>query len=214
MAKKLQEEFRDIIRTHHYSYLTGVTYWNWARRFILFHKKRHPRDMGVDEIRSFLSYLAVQGKVSASTQNQALSSLLFLYKKVLGIDLPFVEDVVRARRPVRVPVVLTKAEVAAVLGAMQGKYWLMAKLMYGGGLRLNECLRLRVQDIDKEMLKITVRSGKGAKNVTACPYLRQSSENSAARAKTGSGSTCFRPASMRTSITTRACVATMPIPPA
>lgn len=164
MAKKLEEEFRDVIRTHHYSYLTGVTYWSWARRFILFHKKRHPRDMGVDEIRSFLSHLAVRGKVSASTQNQALSSLLFLYKKVLGIDLPFVEDVVRARRPVRVPVVLTKAEVSVVLGAMQGKYWLMAKLMYGGGLRLNECLRLRVQDIDKEMLQITVRSGKGAKD--------------------------------------------------
>lgn len=164
MAKRLEAQFRDVIRTHHYSFLTGRTYWGWVRRFILFHNKKHPRDMGVDEIRRFLSYLAVQGKVSASTQNQALSSLLFLYKKVLEIDLPFVEDVVRAKRPVRVPVVLTQAEVASVLRAMQGKYWLMAKLMYGGGLRLNECLRLRVQDIDQDMLQITVRTGKGAKD--------------------------------------------------
>ncbi|MGI9272184.1 MAG: integron integrase [Woeseiaceae bacterium] len=164
MAKRLEEVFGDVIRTHHYSFLTGRTYWAWVCRFILFHGKRHPKDMGVEEIRAFLSFLALQGKVSASTQNQALSALLFLYKKVLEIDLPFVEDVVRARRPVRVPVVLTQSEVAAVLRSMQGKYWLMAKLMYGGGLRLNECLRLRVQDIDKNMLQITVRSGKGAKD--------------------------------------------------
>ena len=164
MAKKLRDEFRNVIRTHHYSYLTGETYWKWAKRFILFHGKRHPRDMSTPEIEAFLSYLATEGQVSASTQNQALSALLFLYKKVLDIELPWVEKVIRAKRPVRVPVVLTKAEVALVLRGMQGKYWLMAKLMYGGGLRLAECLRLRVQDIDSEFLQITVRSGKGAKD--------------------------------------------------
>lgn len=164
MTKRLRDEFRDIIRTHHYSYRTGETYWNWVKRFILFHNKRHPRDMRTDESQAFLSYLATHGKVSASTQNQALSSLLFLYKKVLNIDLPWIEDVVRAKRPVRVPVVLTRSEVAKVLRGMQGKHWLMAKLMYGGGLQLNECLRLRVQDIDKELLQITVRNGKGAKD--------------------------------------------------
>lgn len=164
MARKLMEEFQDVIRIHHYSYLTGRTYWSWVRRFILFHGKRHPREMGVPEIGAFLSHLATSGRVSASTQNQALSALLFLYKKVLDIELPFVEDVVRAKRPVRVPIVLTQAEVALVLRAMQGKYWLMAKLVYGGGLRLNEVLRLRIQDIDKEQLQITVRNGKGAKD--------------------------------------------------
>lgn len=164
MPKTLRDEFRDVIRTHHYSYRTGETYWGWVRRFILFHDKRHPRDMGVAELEAFLSYLATDGKVSASTQNQALSSILFLYKKVLKIELPFVEKVVRAKRPERVPVVLTRSEVAKVLRGMQGKYWLMAKLMYGGGLRMTECLRLRIQDIDTERLQVTVRDGKGAKD--------------------------------------------------
>jgi integron integrase len=164
MAKSLRDQFRDLIRARHYSYRTGETYWNWVRRFILFNSKRHPRELGTTEIQGFLSHLATEGKVSASTQNQALSALLFLYKQVLGIELPWVEDVVRAKRPVRVPVVLTKSEVTSILRCMQGKHWLMAKLMYGGGLRLTECLRLRVQDIDKEYLQITVRDGKGAKD--------------------------------------------------
>ena len=120
--------------------------------------------MGVEHIQRFLSHLATEGRVSASTQNQALSSLLFLYKKVLGIELPWIEDVVRAKRPTRVPVVLTRIEVAKILSSMQGKHWLLAKLMYGGGLRLSECLRLRVQDIDTELLQITIRNGKRAKD--------------------------------------------------
>jgi len=164
MAKKLKDEFSDVIRTLHYSYRTGETYWGWIHRYILFHDKRHPRDMGTEEISQFLSYLATEGKVAASTQNQALSALLFLYKRVFNVELPWVEGVIRAKNPVRVPVVLTRTEVATILGLMQNKYWLMAKLMYGSGLRLTECLRLRVQDIDFEYLQITVRTGKGAKD--------------------------------------------------
>lgn len=164
MAKKLKDEFQNTIRTLHYSYRTGLTYWNWVHRYIIFHNKRHPQEMGVEEVQKFLTYLAVEGKVSASTQNQALSALLFLYKRVLRIDIPWVEDVVRAKHRVRVPVVLTRHEVARILGRMRNKHWLMAKLMYGGGLRLTECLRLRVQDIDKEYLQITVRNGKGGKD--------------------------------------------------
>lgn len=164
MAKKIQEQVRDVIRTHHYSYRTGEVYWNWMRRFILFHNKKHPKDMGAVEIQAFLSFLATKGKVSASSQNQALSALLFLYKKVLGIDLPWMDGIVRAKRPVRVPVVMTRSEVTRVLKCMQGKYWLMASIMYGSGLRLVECLRLRVQDIDKEILQLTIRDGKGSKD--------------------------------------------------
>jgi integron integrase len=120
--------------------------------------------MGPEEIQGFLSDLATRGRVSASTQNPALSALLFLYKKVLQMDLPWLDDIVRAKRPVRVPIVLTRGEVTKVLGAMTGKHWLMASLLYGSGLRLIECLRLRVQDIDTEYLQLTVRDGKGGKD--------------------------------------------------
>ena len=164
MAKMLMAAVRNTLRTHHYSYRTEESYLKWIRRFILFNGNRHPRDMGATEIQRFLSDLAVRGKVSASTQNQALSSILFLYRKVLQIDLPWMDDIVRAKRPVRVPVVMTRDEVALVLGAMSGKYWLMASILYGSGLRLVECLRLRVQDIDFDYLQINVRDGKGSKD--------------------------------------------------
>jgi integron integrase len=164
MARKLRDEFRDVIRTHHYSYQTGQTYWDWSRRFIAFHDMRHPREMGAPEIQAFLTHHATRRRVAASTQNQALSALLFLYKKVLKIDLPLISDVVRAKRPVRVPIVLTREEVARIIRCLHGKYWLMASLLYGSGLRLTECLRLRVQDIDTEYLQLTIRDGKGAKD--------------------------------------------------
>ncbi len=164
MAKKLMAVVRGTLRTHHYSYRTEETYLKRIHRFILFNGKRHPREMGAGEIQNFLSDLAVRGNVSASTQNQALSSILFLYKKVLQIDLPWMDDIVRAKRPVRLPVVMTRNEVALVLGAMSGKHWLMASILYGSGLRLVECLRLRVQDFDLEYLQIHVRDGKGSKD--------------------------------------------------
>jgi len=158
------EEVKNAFRVYHYSYRTEESYVQWIRRFILFHGKRHPREMGADEIQRFLSDLATIGRVSASTQNQALSAILFLYKKVLKMDLPWLDDIVRAKRPHRVPVVMTRDEVAQVLAAMSGKHWLMASLLYGSGLRLVECLRLRVQDFDFEYLQLMIRDGKGAKD--------------------------------------------------
>ncbi len=158
------DEVREVFRLHHYSYRTEESYIKWIRRFILFYNKRHPREMGAEEIQGFLTDLAVRGRVSASTQNQALSALLFLYQKVLRMDLPWLDDIVRAKRPVRVPVVLTRGEVARLLDAMTGTHWLMASLLYGSGLRLSECLRLRVQDLDFEYLQLTIRDGKGAKD--------------------------------------------------
>ena len=164
MEKGLMRAVRDSLRTHHYSYRTEESYVKWIRRFILFNDKQHPREMGAAEIQAFLSDLAVRGRVSASTQNQALSAILFLYKKVLQLDLPWMDGIVRAKRPVRVPVVMSRDEVARVLAAMQGKHWLMASILYGSGLRLVECLRLRVQDIDFEYLQVNVRDGKGSKD--------------------------------------------------
>jgi integron integrase len=164
MAKMLMDEVRKSFRLHHYSYRTEETYLQWIRRYIIFHEKRHPREMGAEEIQRFLSDLATRGRVSASTQNQALSALLFMYKKVLEIDLPWLDDIVRAKRPIRVPIVLSRSEVAKVLNAMSGKHWLMASLLYGSGLRLIECLRLRVQDVDFEYLQLTIRDGKGSKD--------------------------------------------------
>ena len=164
MARMLLETARDILRLHHYSYRTEETYLKWIRRFIGFHGNRHPRDMGAPEIQAFLSSLATDGRVSASTQNQALNAILFLYRKVLKLDLPWMDDIVRAKRPLRVPTVLNQDEVARVLRAMRGRHWLMASILYGSGLRLTECLRLRVQDIDFEYLQLTVRDGKGGKD--------------------------------------------------
>jgi integron integrase len=148
----------------HYSVRTEEAYVSWIKRFILFHGKRHPMEMGKDEITRFLSALAVHGHVSASTQNQALCALLFLYRHVLDQNPGWLEDVVRAKRPQRLPVVLTRPEVKALLGALEGVHWIMASLLYGAGLRLLECLRLRVKDTDFSSNQILVREGKGNKD--------------------------------------------------
>lgn len=167
---KLLDQVRDKIRVKHYSIRTETQYVQWIRRFIYFHGKRHPRDMGATEVEAFLSHLATEGNVSASTQNQALSALLFLYREVLGIVLPWMDTMVRAKKPQRLPSVLTRAEVALVLERMEGTHGLMARLLYGTGMRLMECCRLRVKDIDFAQREILIREGKGAKDrVTMLP---------------------------------------------
>ena len=167
---KLLDRVREANRLRHGSRSTERSYVGWIRRFILFHGKRHPAEMGAPEVTQFLSSLAVEGRVAASTQNQALSALLFLYRYVLHQDLPWLDDVVRARRPKHLPVVLTRDEVRAVISKLDGAPRLMATLLYGSGLRLLECARLRVQDIDFAMNQIIVRDGKGAKDrVTVLP---------------------------------------------
>lgn len=143
---------------------TEQAYVGWIRRFILANGKRHPRDMGALEVEAFLTRLAMQGRVAASTQNQALSALLFLYREVLGVELPWMEEIRRAKRPKRLPVVLAREEVQALLGELDGIHWLMASLLYGTGMRLMECVRLRVKDADFGRGEITVRQGKGAKD--------------------------------------------------
>lgn len=158
------------MRSRHYSHLTEKAYVAWIRRFILFHGKRHPKQLGTPEVEAFLSWLAQERKVAASTQNQALYALLFLYSRVLGIELPWVKGVVRAKRPERLPVVLSVEEVNSLLANLEGVYWLIASLLYGSGLRLMECLRLRVKDIDQHARQITIRDGKGSKDrVTMLP---------------------------------------------
>lgn len=161
---KLLDCVRGAIRLRHYSIRTEEAYTNVIRRFILFHGKRHPREMGVDEIRTYLTHLAVEGKVAASTQNVALNALLFLYRDVLNITLPSIEGVERAKRPQRVPIVLTREEVAQVLSHLEGVHHLMASLLYGAGMRLMEVVRLRVKDVDFGYKQITVRDGKGEKD--------------------------------------------------
>lgn len=169
-APRLLDQVRDRIRAKHYSIRTEEQYVRWIRRFILFHGKRHPREMGAPEMEAFLTDLAVTGKVAAATQNQALSALLFLYREVLQIELPWLENVVRAKPSKRLPVVLTPAEVRAVLGGMEGTYALMGRLLYGTGMRLMECARLRVKDIDFGRAEILIREGKGNKDrVTMLP---------------------------------------------
>lgn len=148
----------------HYSRRTERTYAHWIRRFILFHHKRHPASMGRSEVAAFLTSLATDHRVSASTQNQALSALLFLYRHVLQMDLGAIEPVPRAKTPHRVPVVLTEEEVARVLKCLDGTVWLIVALLYGAGLRLQECLELRVKDLDFECHEIVVRRGKGQKD--------------------------------------------------
>jgi integron integrase len=161
---------REALRSRHYSRRTEQTYCQWVKRFIFFHKVRHPVEMGEAEINAFLTHLAVKEKVSASTQNQALSALLFLYRHVLGREVGDLSDVIRARKPKRLPVVITREEVKSVLANLTGDKWLMASLMYGAGLRLMECLRLRVQDVDFSRNEILVRDGKGAKDrITMLP---------------------------------------------
>ena len=167
---KLLDQVRDRIRVKHYSIRTETQYVQWIKRFILFHGKRHPQEMGAAEVEAFLTHLAVDGQVSASTQNQALSALLFLYKEVLAIDLPWLGNVVRAKQPKRLPVVLTRTEVREVLVRMNGVYGLMANMLYGTGMRLMECVRLRVKDVDFERGEILIREGKGGKDrVTMLP---------------------------------------------
>jgi len=167
---RLLDRVRDAIRARHYSRRTEKTYVAWIRRYILFHDKRHPAEMGAEEIRRFLTSLAVEGKVAASTQNQALSALLFLYQAVLQQEVPWLDGVVRAKGPHRLPVVLTREEVKAVLERLHGAPRLMAMLLYGAGLRLLECAGLRVKDVDFASNQITVRSGKGARDrVTMLP---------------------------------------------
>jgi integron integrase len=167
---RLLEQMRVVIRARHYSIRTEETYLSWVKRFILFHGKRHPRDMGAQEVQQFLSHLAVEGHVAASTQSQALSAILFLYQQVLKHDIGWLHDVVRAKQPQRLPVVLTRDEVAAVLRHLSGTPWIMATLLYGAGLRLMECIRLRMKDIDFAYNQIVVRDGKGQKDrVTMLP---------------------------------------------
>ena len=167
---RLLDQVRHAIRARHYSYRTEEAYVGWIRRYILFHGKRHPAEMGKPEIEQFLTALAVKRRVAASTQNQALAGILFLYKDVLGKDPGWLDDVVRAKRPQRLPVVLTRPEVEALLSALDGVSWIMAMLLYGSGLRLMECLRLRVKDIEFTRHEILVREGKGNKDrVTMLP---------------------------------------------
>jgi integron integrase len=162
--RKLLDRVRDTLRMHHYSYRTEAAYVGWIRRFILFHDKRHPADMGRTEIERFLTALAVQRCVAASTQNQALAALLFLYRDVLDRDPGWLADVVRAKRPQRLPVVLTGTEVEMLLARLRGVSWMMAMLLYGSGLRLMECLRLRIKDLDFERREIVIREGKGSRD--------------------------------------------------
>jgi integron integrase len=159
-APRLLEQVRDRLRVKHYSLRTEQAYVGWIRRFILANGKRHPRGMGGGEVEAFLTRLATHGEVAAGTQNQALAALLFLYREVLGQELPWMDNVVRAKRPRRLPV-LTREEVRCLLAQMQGRDWLMAGLLYGTGMRLMECLRLRVKDVDFTRRDIIVREGKG-----------------------------------------------------
>jgi integron integrase len=162
--RRLLDQVRDAIRLRHYSIRTEDAYVQWIRRYILFHGKRHPSSMGADEVNAFLTHLAVDGDVAASTQGQALSALLFLYRHVLQEPLPWLEDVVRARKPKKLPVVLTREEVRRIMTEMTGPARLVVSLLYGSGLRLLEGLRLRVKDVDVPARLIVVRDGKGEKD--------------------------------------------------
>lgn len=167
---RLLDRVRQAVRTRHYSPRTEAAYVAWIKRYIFFHGKRHPDQMGTVEITQFLTSLATRRHVSASTQNQAFSALLFLYREVLGRELSGLGDMVRAKPPVRLPLVLARDEVSAILRHLHGAPWLMASLLYGGGLRLLECARLRVKDLDFPRGEISVRDGKGQKDrVTLLP---------------------------------------------
>src|SRR5437870_9153885 len=164
---KLLERVRWHLRVKHYSIRTEEAYVDWIRRYILFHRKRHPNEMGEREIAEFLTHLAVEKHVAASTQNQAFAALLFLYQQVLDRKLDFIDKVERVTRPAKLPVVFTPAEVRSVLAHLKGDYRLMAELLYGSGLRLMECLRLRIKDIDFGYNRITVRDAKGLRDRVA-----------------------------------------------
>ena len=169
-GRGLLDVVRATLRSRHYSPRTEDAYVGWIRRFVRFHGRRHPREMGEAEVTAFLSSLAVDGHVAASTQNQALSAILFLYGEVLRVDVEWLQGLVRARRPARLPVVLTPDEVRRLLAALDGTVWLMASLMYGSGLRLLECVELRVKDLDLDTREVRVRDGKGRRDrVTMIP---------------------------------------------
>ncbi|MEY2485444.1 MAG: hypothetical protein QOH39_1092 [Verrucomicrobiota bacterium] len=167
---KLLDQVRDAIRLRHYSIRTEQAYTDWIRRFILFHKKRHPSEMAESEVTAFLTHLARVGNVAASTQNQALSALLFLYKEVLKQEIGWLDRVERAKKPAKLPVVLSSEEVHRIFAHLSGKEKLMAQLLYGSGLRLMECVRLRIKDVDFARAHITVRDTKGGKDrITMLP---------------------------------------------
>lgn len=167
---KILDQLRNKIRRYNYSIRTEKAYVDWNKRFILFHNKKHPKDMGSFEVEQFLSHLAVKMNVAASTQNQALSAILFLYKDVLEIELPWLKNVKRAKKPEKLPVVFSKNEVVAVMSSMEGIHWIMANILYGAGLRLMECARLRIKDVDFDYRQIVVRDGKGRKDrITMLP---------------------------------------------
>jgi integron integrase len=167
---RLLDQLREAIRRRHYSYRTEEAYVHWIKRFIYFSGKQHPKDVGATEVTAFLNHLAVQRDVAAATQNQALSALLFLYREVLNQPLPWLDNLERAKRPARLPTVLSKLEVQRLLSQMTGTKWLMASLLYGAGLRLRECLGLRVKDVNFDYRQILVRDGKGGKDrVTMLP---------------------------------------------
>lgn len=163
-APRLLDQVREKIRVKHYSIRTEKSYVDWIKRFILFHDKRHPEKMGGPEVEKFLTHLATDRNVTASTQNQALAAILFLYREVLKIELPWLDDMQRAKKPARLPVVLTRAEVRGVLSHLDGMMGLMAALLYGSGLRLMECVRLRVKDVEFDYKQLVVRDGKGGKD--------------------------------------------------
>ena len=169
-GRGLFEVARERIRTRHLAFRTEQAYLQWMRRYVKFHGRRHPRGMGRQEVEAFLTHLAVKARVGASTQNQALQALLFLYRHVLGIELPWLENVTRANRPKRLPVVLSSAEVRSVLAQLDGTCWLIANLLYGSGLRLMEAHRLRIKDLVLERAEVIVRDAKGGKDrVTVLP---------------------------------------------
>lgn len=169
-SKKLLERVRDALRTKHYSFRTEQSYLEWIKRYIMFHGKRHPKDMGAAEVQAYITYLATGRQLAASTQNQALSAILFLYRYVLQMDLALPADIVRAERPKRLPTVLTHQEARLVIGKMSGVTQLMTKLLYGSGLRIMECLRLRLKDIDFGSHQLVIRDGKGEQDrVTILP---------------------------------------------
>ncbi|TDK19970.1 integron integrase [Luteimonas aestuarii] len=181
---RLLDQVRHKLRAKRYSLRTERAYVGWVRRFILANDKRHPRELGGPEVEAFLTTLAVRDKVAGSTQNQALAAILFLYREVLQQALPWMEDVIRAKRPAKVPVVLSQDEVRRLLAAMEGRTWLLASLLYGTGMRLMEGVRLRIKDVDFARNEITVREGKGAKDrrtvlpASLVPHLRAEIERS------------------------------------
>src|SRR5436189_4212918 len=167
---KLLDRVRHAVRARHYRRRTEKAYVHWIKRYIFFHGKRHPAEMGAAEVTAFLTALAVRERVAASTQNQALNALLFLYREILGVELPWLDNVVRAKRPQHLPTVLTREEVRTVLEQLDRAPRLMALLLYGAGLRLLECCRLLIKDVDFATNQITIRDGKGSKDrVTMLP---------------------------------------------